>query len=135
MTDIIFDLADKLRTLKDEKKELEAKVKEITSEIEKVDSSLSDAMVEAECERFSRNGSTFYLNSSLYASPQAGKKDEMISALKGNGYGDIVVETVNSRTLSSFVREVLAENDGELPSWLSETINTYEKVSVGVRKG
>ena len=131
----IFELADQLKAAKEQKKELDAQVKELGAEIDRLDLALSDAMAEAECERFSRNGSTFYLNSRLYASPVAGKKEELFAALKENGYGSIVTETVNANTLSSFVKEQMAENDEEVPAWLAEKISTFEKVSVGIRKG
>mgnify|MGYP000005660851 CR=1 FL=1 len=131
----IFELADILKALKVQKKELDTQAKAITAEIERIDLELSDAMAEAECERFSRNGSTFYLNSRLYASPVAGRKGEMIMALKANGYGDIVTETVNANTLASFVKEQTALNGDVTPAWLTEVVNTFEKVSVGIRKG
>lgn len=131
----IFELADTLKALKEQKKELDTQTKVIAAEIERIDLELSDAMAEAECERFSRNGSTFYLNSRLYASPVAGRKGEMIMALKANGYGDIVTETVNANTLASFVKEQTTLNDDVTPAWLTEVVNTFEKVSVGIRKG
>ena len=131
----IFEMADKLKAAKDRKKELDAQVKEVTAEIDELDLALSDAMAEAELDRFSRNGNTFYLNTRLFASPAAGRKDELMQALKDQGYGSIVVETVNANTLASFVKEQMAEHSEELPDWLSEVVSTYEKVSVGVRKG
>ena len=131
----IFELADQLKAAKEQKKELDAQVKDLGAEIERLDLALSDAMAESELDRFSRNGSTFYLNTRLFASPVAGKKEELFQALKDNGFGSIVTETVNANTLSSFVKEQMAENDDEVPEWLSEKISTFEKVSVGIRKG
>jgi hypothetical protein len=55
--------------------------------------------------------------------------------LKDNGYGSLVVETVNANTLASFVKEQKAANEDEVPAWLSDVVSVYEKVSVGVRKG
>lgn len=135
MDNYIFSLADQLKELKDRKKDLEAEVKAITAEIDRLDLELSDAMAEAECERFSRNGNTFYLNTRLFASPATGRKDDMIFALKDNGYGDIVTETVNANTLASFVKEQKALNADEVPAWLADVVNIHEKVSVGIRKG
>lgn len=131
---IIFGMADRLKSLKKQKKDLEDSVKALGSEIEELDKQLSDAMTEAELDRFSRNGSTFYLHSRLYASPSAGRKDAMMQALKQNGYGSLVVESVNAKTLSSFVREQMEANEGNIPSWLGDTVSTYEKISVGIRK-
>lgn len=130
----LFDLADELKAAKDEKKALDAQTKEVNARIEALDKELSDAMANAECEKFTRNGSTFYLNSRLFASPVAGNKDAMIAALKENGYGDIVTETVNANTLASFCKEQMATNEDELPEWLTPVVNTFEKVTVGIRK-
>lgn len=133
-TNMLFDLADELKAAKDEKKELDAKVKEVNARITELDRSLSDAMAESECDKFTRNGSTFYLNSRLFASPMAGNKESMIKALKENGYGDIVTETVNANTLASFCKEQMAANEDELPEWLEPVVNTFEKITVGIRK-
>ena len=130
----IFKMADDLKAAKDEKKELEAKTKEVNARIEELDRELSDAMADAECDKFTRNGSTFYLNSRLYASPAAGGRDALIHALKDNGYGSIVTETVNANTLASFCKEQMTANEDELPEWLSGVVNTFEKVTVGIRK-
>ncbi|MCR5511697.1 MAG: hypothetical protein K6F54_12215 [Lachnospiraceae bacterium] len=130
----LFNIADRLKAAKDEKKDLDAKSKELGAEIEELDKQLSDAMTEAELDKFTRNGNTFYLSSRLFASPQAGRKDAMISALKDEGFGDIVQETVNANTLSAFVKEQMAQNGDEVPEWLSAVVNTFEKISVGIRK-
>ena len=130
----IFEMADRLKTLQEQKKDLEAQTKALGAEITELDLHLSDAMTEAELDRFSRNGSTFYLKSRLFASPAAGRKDEMMQALKENGYGSLVTETVNANTLASFIKEQREITGEEVPTWLSETVSTYEKVSVGIRK-
>ena len=130
----LFDLADELKAAKDEKKALDAQVKEVNARIETLDKELSDAMANVECEKFTRNGSTFYLNSRLFASPMAGNKDAMIAALKENGYGDIVTETVNANTMASFCEEQMAANEDELPEWLTPVVNIFEKVTIGIRK-
>ena len=130
----LFDLADELKAAKDEKKELDKKTKEVNARIDALDRELSDAMAGAECEKFTRNGSTFYLNSRLFASPMEGNKDAMIAALKENGYGDIVTETVYANTLASFCKEQMAANEDELPDWLEPVVNTFEKITVGIRK-
>ena len=88
----IFLLADQLKAAKEKKKALEDEVKAITAEIDRLDLALSDEMAMSECDNFSRHGSTFYLKSRLYASPKAGGKDKLFSALRKNGYGSMVQE-------------------------------------------
>lgn len=130
----ILETADRLKELKDRKKDLDAQSKQLAAEIEELDFMLSDAMAEEELDKFTRNGSTFYLSTRTFASPVAGMKDELMDALKKNGYGDLVTETVNANTLAAFCKEQMAENDDHLPLWLEGNVHVYEKVSVGIRK-
>ena len=53
--------------------------------------------------------------------------------MRKRGYGDMITESVNANTLSSFVKEKREENDGEIPEWLTEVVNSYEKTTVGTR--
>lgn len=135
MDNRIFVLADRLKAAKDKKKELEAQVKELNNEISLLDSQLSDVMAEEECEKFSRNGSTFFLSSRLFASPIAGKKAEMLAVMRDKGFGDLITENVNANTLSSFVKEQMSQNNDEIPEWITQVVNAYERISVGIRKG
>ena len=136
MNETLFELADQLKAAKEHKRELDAETKANNAVIEDLDRQLSEAMAEQEVDRFSRNGNLFYLNSRLYASAKAGEKESMIAALKANGYGDLVTETVNANTLASFAKERMAESEtGELPDWLDAVVSTFEKITVGVRKG
>ena len=132
----LFDLADQLKARKDLKKELEEQVKAVSAEIDVLDKELSDAMALAECSNFTHSGSTFYLNTRLFASPKGGMKEDMIAALKAHGYGDLVNETVNANTLASFCKEQIAQSGEaeQLPMWLSDVVNTFDKVTVGIRK-
>ena len=112
----IFQMADRLRELQEQKKEREAQVKALTAEIERLDLQLSDAMAEAELAKFTRNGSTYYLKSRLFASPVAGRKDDLMVILKAHGYGSLVTETVNANTLAAFIKEQREATGEDVPA-------------------
>ena len=76
----------------------------------------------------------FCLTTKTRANAAPGRKDELFDALRAGGYGDMITETVNANSLSSFVKEQIAENCDELPSWLHGLVNVFEKTTVGVRK-
>lgn len=130
----IFELADKLKELKARKKELEDAAKEISTEIETVDQEMVQMMIDQEMQNFSRAGTLFYLNTKTYTSPVAEKKPELFTALKDEGFGDLIKETVDSRSLSAFVNEQIEENDDKLPDWLDGLVNTFDKTTIGMRK-
>ncbi len=134
MENLIFELADKLKALKDEKKRKETELKSINEEILKVDGELSELMLQQETQNFTRNGTTFCLTTSMKASPIAGMKDELYAMLRKNGYEDLIHETINANSLSSFVKEQIAENNESLPSWLEGLVNVFERNTVGVRR-
>ena len=130
----MLDLADRLKELRAIKDGLAEQTRANNAEIERTELALSDHMAQEEVQSFKRAGTLFYLNSRTYASPVAGRKAELYDALRAQGFGDLITETVNANTLSSFVRERTAENDEQLPDWLEGRVNTFEKVSVGLKK-
>jgi hypothetical protein len=133
MTNDLFTLADQVRELRDEKNDAERSVKEISAELESAETALAEAMLNSETQNFTRAGRMFCLTTKTRASAIAGQKDELFAALKDNGYGELVYETVNANTLSSFVKEQLAEHE-QLPKWLDGLVKIYEHTGVSVRK-
>ena len=134
MTDEMFMLADKLKELKERKNELAEETKENNEEIEKVEYKLSQLMAESETQSFQRAGTLVYLCTKVYASAEKDKKDELYQALKDEGYGSLITETINANSLSAFVKEQMADNDDVLPDWLDGKVNVFDKVTVALRK-
>jgi len=130
----MFELAERLKDLRDRKQETEAALKEINEKIDETDFQLSEVMAESETQNFTRSGTMFYLTTKTRASAVAGYKDELYAALKKEGFGELVYETVNANSLSSFVKEQIEENDEALPDWLVGLVNVFDKTSVGVKK-
>mgnify|MGYP006990037669 FL=1 len=130
----MFELADTLRSLREEKSEAELRLKEINAAIDETDYRLSELMAETETQNFTRAGMMFCLTSKTRASATAGRKEELFTALRSAGFGDLVYETVNANSLSAFVKEQIAENGDALPAWLSGLVNVFEKTSVSLRK-
>jgi predicted nuclease with TOPRIM domain len=130
----MFDLADELKRLRDLKSDLEAQVKEVNEKIDDTDYRLSELMAESETQNFTRAGTMFCLTTKTRASAVAGSKEELYAALRSQGFGELVYETVNANSLSSFVKERIEENGETLPNWLTGLVNVFDKVTVGVRK-
>ena len=134
MSEQLFELADRLRALWDETAEADNRMKEIKEEMDEVDYQLSELMAESETQNFTRAGMMFCLTTKTHASATAGRKEELFAALRGEGFGDLVYETVNANSLSAFVKEQISENGDALPAWLDGLVNVFEKTTVGVRK-
>ena len=130
----LFEWADKLKALRERKDELEAELKQVNMDIDNADWHLSNLMAETETQNFTRAGTMFCLTTKTRASAKAGQKDVLFAALRGEGFGDMITETVNANSLSSFVKEQIAENGDVLPDWLSGLVSVFEKTTVGVRK-
>ncbi|MFC5543309.1 hypothetical protein ACFPOH_16485 [Ureibacillus suwonensis] len=130
----MFELADTLKNLRDLKQDLEQQVKDINAKIDETDYRLSELMAESETQNFTRSGTMFCLTTKTRASAVAGSKEELYAALRQQGFGELVYETVNANSLSSFVKEQIGENDDTLPDWLTGLVNVFDKTTVGVRK-
>ncbi len=130
----IFTLADELKSLRDTKSDLEEQLKDVTARIDDIDYRLSEFMAESETQNFTRSGTMFCLTTKTRASAAVGVKDELYDALKENGFGDLVYETVNANSLSSFVKEQIEASGEKLPEWLEGLVNVFEKTTVAVRR-
>ena len=130
----MFELADKLKELRDKKQHLAEEVKKNNAEIEETEYKLSLEMASSETQSFNRSGTLFYLCTKLYASAVKENKAELYEALKNEGYGSLITETVNANSLSAFVKEQMADNDDQLPDWLEGKVNVFDKVTIGIRK-
>jgi chromosome segregation ATPase len=130
----MFELADELKHLREQKQDLEQQVKDINEKIDETDYRLSELMAESETQNFTRAGTMFCLTTKTRASAVAGSKEALYAALRQQGFGELVYETVNANSLSSFVKERIEENGDALPGWLTGLVNVFDKVTVGVRK-
>ena len=133
MTDM-FELADKLKDLKERKAELAEETKANNAEIEQAEFQLSQLMASTETQSFQRAGTLFYLTTKTYASASKEQKDELFDALRNEGYGSLITETINANSLSAFVKEQMSDNDDVLPDWLDGKVNVFDKVTVSLRK-
>lgn len=129
----LFELADALKALRDRKDALEAELKQVNMDIDNTDWHLATLMAETETRNFTRAGTMFCLTSKTRASAREGMKDELFAALREQGYGDLVYETVNCSSLSAFVKEQMEEHDA-LPDWLDGLVSVFEKTTVSVRR-
>ena len=130
----MFELADRLKELRERKSELAEETKADNAEIEQAEFRLSQLMASTETQSFQRAGTLFYLTTKTYASANKEQKDELFDALRNEGYGSLITETINANSLSAFVKEQMSENDDVLPDWLDGKVNVFDKVTVSLRK-
>ncbi len=132
MDNRLLELSDKLKDLRLQKSELELQTKGVNQEIENVMTEMIGIMTTEEVTSFNRNGTTFSLVTTEYPAPEPDKKGELWEAMKANGFEDLF--TINSQTLSATVKELISENGGVLPDWLTGLIKVAEKNSIRVAK-
>ena len=73
----------------------------------------------------------FFFRSEFYASIEAAKKSEGHDWVRGLGHEDLIKESINARTFSSFIKELMAEDENiELP----EFVSTNTKKRIGYRR-
>jgi len=131
---IMYELAEQLKSLKEKKKEIENIQEDINAQIKDVELHLASMMAESEMQNFTRAGTMYSLVNKTRASAAAGNKDKLYAALRKEGYGDLVSETVNANSLSTFVKEQISENKDTLPEWLNGLVNVYEQPAVSIRR-
>ncbi len=124
-------LSDTVIDLEKIKDDLEAKLKIINEQIDKTKEKLTQEMINQETPNINRRGKILYLNTRTFASPVEGQRETLYAALKEIGEGDMVKETVNANTLSSWAKSLLEEDN--MPDNIKELLNIYEKTTVNLR--
>lgn len=134
----LLEIVDLYKELLDKKEELAEQTKANNKEIEIVKKDLAQMMIDEECASVSRNGFKYSLQEKVIyqkKSEEALAENEVpfFDFLRDEGMGDIIKETVDSRTLSSTIKS-LVEEVGELPEHFNDYINTYETMDISKRK-
>lgn len=134
----LLEMVSQYQELLDRKDELSEATKENNKAIEEAKAAIAQQMIDDDCPKISCRGYTFsladktiYSKKSEEALQEAGL--DFLNVLREQGLGDIIVETVNSRTLQSTVTN-LVEEQGELPDELAEVLNVYETFDITRRK-
>lgn len=130
----ILKLIDDYKELLDKKDELAEQTKANNKLIEDARNELSQAMIDAEMPKVSRNGFLYSLQDKTKYNKKAGDSEEFFEFLEGEGLGDIIKRTVDARTLSSTISAVVEENDGELPEEYEDYISVYQYYDISKRK-
>lgn len=134
LTSAMYALADRLKELREQKKATEDHLDQINEQLNTVNLQLAEMMANSETQNFTRAGTMFALTTKTRASAVAGVKESLYAALRKQGFGDLIYETVNANSLSSFVNDQISENGEELPDWLEGLVNVYDQTTVSVRK-
>lgn len=126
----LLEMVKDYQALLARKDELAALTKENSAAIEAAKQKITQQMVDDDCPRISTGGYTFILtpkNSYSKRSEEelAATGVDFFEVLRSEGLGDIIVETVNARTLQSTVSAYVEEN-GELSEALESVIRSYE---------
>lgn len=128
----LLELSDRLKELRDKKGDLEYEVKQVNGEIENITTEMIGLMTTDELSSFNRNGVTFSLVTQEYPAPEPERKPELWAAMKEQGFEHLF--TINAQTLQATVKELIAENDGVLPTWLEGLVKIAEKNSIRLTK-
>lgn len=128
----LLELSDRLKELRDKKGDLEYEVKQVNGEIENITTEMIGLMTTDELSSFNRNGVTFSLVTQEYPAPEPERKPELWAAMKEQGFEHLF--TINAQTLQATVKELIAENDGVLPTWLDGLVKIAEKNSIRLTK-
>lgn len=134
----LFEQLDAYKELLDRKDALAAETKENNAAIEEMKLKIAEEMVENECPKISRNGFTYSLQEKTMYSKKGEDKlmeegVDFFEVLRNEGLGDLIVETVNARTLQSSMKAYVEEN-GELSEDLAKCITVYETYDISKRK-
>lgn len=134
----LLDMVRQYQELLVEKDRLADLTKENNAAIEAAKAEIAQQMVDDDCPRISTGGYTFSLTPKTSYSKRSEAElaeagADFFGVLREEGLGDLIVETVNARTLQSAMKAYVDEN-GELSEGLEAVIKTYDYNDITRRK-
>lgn len=134
----LLDMVRGYQELLERKDQLADETKANNAAIAEANNEIAQVMVEEDCPAVSLGGYRFSLSEkTIYNKKSEAKIAEsgttLFDALREEGLGSIIVETVNTRTLQSTMKAYVDEN-GELSEGLARVIEPYETIEVTRRK-
>lgn len=134
----LLEMVKGYQGLLERKDELAALTKENNAAIEAAKLEITQQMIDDDCPKIATGGYVFSLQTKTAYSKRS--EDELAESgadffgvLREEGLGDIIVETVNARTLQSTISAYVEEN-GELSEALDTVIKAYEFNDIARRK-
>lgn len=137
----VITLDDKVRAYKDlldKKDELAEQTKENNKKFDELEQEIAQQMVDEEKPDTTVDGFKYSLQEkTIYSKIGEDKLMEkgldFFEVLREEGFGDLIVERVDSRTLNSAMNN-LVEETGELTEGLAECLSVYSQLKISRRK-
>lgn len=134
----LTDWIKELRELLDEKARLEGELKRNKAEIDATKQEIAQRMIDEDTPRITCGGYVYGLQPKTSYNKIADEALAMegidyLETLRNEGFGDLIHETVNQRTLQAAMAAYVAEY-GELSEPLLSIIRPYDYNDVSVRK-
>lgn len=134
----LLDMVRKYQELLTEKDRLADLTKENNAAIEAAKTEIAQQMVDDDCPQIGYAGYNFSLTPKTAYSKRSEEElaatgADFFGVLREEGLGDLIVETVNARTLQSAMKAYVDEN-GELSEELETVIKTYDYNDITRRK-
>ncbi len=136
MASPIEDLCKKVIDARSAKDELKAKLDEASSELVAMESSLASLMRESEKTSIVQAGMVFSPTLKVSWKVQSADKERLVGFLK-QGAPELVKETVNSSSLSSYLRKNEASLDSDSADWwvsAKTCLDRSENAGLSIRK-
>lgn len=130
MTDDITALTKRFVELTERERELKSSLSDIDQEKSLIEKQILDHWVNNGIEGQRVSGNTLYVHTQTWAS-HGGDPQRAVAAMRAAGLDDLI--TVNSQTLSAYVRERLA-NDEAIPPEIAGAILITERTSLRARR-
>lgn len=138
----VMTLDDKVRAYKellDKKDALAEQTKANNEELKNMEQEIARQMVDEEKPDTTVDGFKYSLQektrfSKISEERLMEKGLVFFDVLREQGFGHLITERVDPRTLDSAMNNLTAENDGELPEELAEVLTVYSELKVFKRK-
>ena len=130
----VGQLALEVNALQDKRAELEELLKEVKAQYRTAEAALFERMEHEDMESVRAAGYTFTRKDTPHYSVNADNQTDLYRALRKEGYGSLIRETVHAGTLNAFIREQVDGNGGAMPEYMDGLVDVYWSKDISRRR-
>ena len=128
------ELATAVNELTEAQAIAEKNLKDIKTALKAAEAELWERMEEEGLDNARSGEYTFTRKDTPHYSCRADNQDDLYRALRREGFGSLIRETVHAGTLNAFVKEQVNEHGGALPEYMEGLVDVYYTHDISRRK-
>ena len=134
MDEVLTLATQKLQDLMQRRKTLKDLLERTEAEIDQIETRIGVIMSNEGMDHFLSKDTVYTPKTVLSVKISDGMMPDLIKAARANGCSDLVKTSINTNSLSAYVRRYANDNDGLIPDWIDGYVSLSSRTKIRITR-